>query len=216
MTQLKSTGDGRKQATSIWQSQLPQLPLSRPMQVMGKAFGVYRSHPVTFAADTLSRAILDISLQQLLRDNFKSTYQSLKMLEYFAQGKHQLTPTSKRVILNELGHEALKPELQRALGGLPVEHIFTSDWALILAGMGEGDYSEIRFVVESLLWWDSYALNASKNRESSEFREWQLATEEALEQSLQCWHLLPTVSKLPAETYLRVLIDLEKKRTGMA
>lgn len=119
-------------------SAYPPLELPHPLQLFGREFKVRLSTRLTFSPDTLARAVLDTSLDAVLRKEMPQWHLLLRKLLYTAQRKHTPSSTTKQLLVTQLAPVIPVESLRRALAGEEVASAPSSDWATVLQGLKDG------------------------------------------------------------------------------
>jgi hypothetical protein len=115
----------------------PPVQLPHAFELFGQ-LKVHISTGFTFSPDTLARAVLDTSLDAVLRRHLPQWHLLIREFVYSVDGKHTPSPTTKRRLLKELAPIIPQSALCDALDGQQVATQRVSDWASMLQGLHGG------------------------------------------------------------------------------
>ena len=135
------------------------LELAHRLELFGNEFKVHISTHFTFNPDTISRAVMDVSLDASMRRWAPAAHQLLRKVAYVAAGKHQPSETTKRLIVRHLEPVVPSDEVRRALDGHddPVQP--RSDWDTFLKGLEGGQDEVLKDLCRCLAACDAHALH---------------------------------------------------------
>lgn len=192
-------------------SVFPALSLQRPLQVCRPNAELLVSTPLTFSVHTLANAVLDSSLQSMLRTYDPLMLDTLRILDYAVRGVHTPSATTKRRLLNAFGGALNANELEQALNGDLADAPLESQWALLMKGLGREDW-ELPFIASRLAAWDAMFQEVRLLHIQGQVAEANSKlAKSAL--SLDVWRdLCPSLDLricLPTETALQVMAQLE-------
>ncbi len=180
---------------------------------MGKSFEVYSSCAMTFTLDTMLRAVGDMSLVTLIRNDGTQMYQNLRKLQYFALRKHQLSVGTQKLLIKDLGPLLSEPVLNDVFSGIVPTYELQSDWLFFLQGMGDRGDPTFDFIARKMLAWDERLLEIRRGRGTEVGQQAQAKFELELTPALDAWRRInPNLSAqsfLLIESSLQTLVDLE-------
>ncbi len=136
----------------------PPLPLAHPLQVFGSTFAVHISTSLTLHPDTMMRAVMDRSMQTVIRAREPTLHQFLRKLQYVASKKHRLSKGMRDLTVRELGRFMPATEIEKALDHAPQRTAPDSDWANLLTGLQGCDGELFHDIATCLAACDAHAL----------------------------------------------------------
>lgn len=139
-------------------SAYPPVPLPHPLQVFGATFAVHISSALTLHPDTVTRAVMDTSLQTVIRARDPNRHQFLRKLHYVASKKHKLSKGMRDLTLRELERFMPAPEIANALNHEPQRLPPDSHWANLLKGLPGGNGELFHDIAACLAACDAHGL----------------------------------------------------------
>lgn len=135
------------------------IDLPHPLELFGKSFRVHISTHFTFNPDTLSRAVMDVSLDAGMRKWAQESHQLLRKMAYVAAGKHTPSETTKRLIAKHFEPAVPGSVMRQALDGYDVRLAPRSDWDTVLQGLQRSQDQALKDLCRCLSACDAHALH---------------------------------------------------------
>jgi hypothetical protein len=192
--------------------------LERPLMLFGKTFKVHCSTGLTLSPDTLMRAALGVSLQQLLRESPNSPDLVLKGFWRAFTGTSRPRMEMRNSISQLLGSYFPVDVLQAALDGVDLTSglAWQSEWESFQQGMGEPRDDWGYQLVAVLARLDRMAWSARQMHEQKQVAQAENLIGSLLGESLVRWKILNPRLLLPVmmlvDIGLQILVWLERRQ----
>lgn len=186
------------------------LELPHPLELFGRDFPLHISTHFTFNPDTLSRAVVDVSLDAGMRQHAPALHQLRRKLAYVLTGKHRPSRTTSRLIAKHYERFESPDQIRRWLQGSPTPAHPRSDWGAVLQGLGAHGDQPLRLLCECLAACDAHALHVRALALSGEPAKAEAYVAALFQPDIEVWvDLNPTL--LPK---LYVLVEVALKATA--